>query len=88
MYRLVIFVLRDGTKHDTADKALDHCKEKMLAILRPFAEQLTTTRSLYLKCVDAVENNTWSTVFSEYLAWRKEHDDLINYEQDNEESEA
>jgi hypothetical protein len=35
----------------------------------------------------AVENSTYDEVFSEYLAWRKEHDDLLNYEQDNEESE-
>jgi len=88
MYRLVTFVLRDGTKHDTLEKAKDHCKEKMLAILRPFAEQFTTTRALYLKCVGAVENSTYDEVFREYLAWRKEHDDLINYEQDYDESEA
>ena len=77
MYRIVTFVLRDGTKHATLEKAKDHCKEKMLA----------TTRALYLKCVGAVENSTYDEGFSEYLAWRKEHDELINYEQDDESEE-
>jgi hypothetical protein len=84
---VVTFVLRDGTKHDAVEKAKDHCKEKMLAVLRPFVEQFAVTRGKYLKCVEAVEDSTYDEVFSEYLAWRKEHDDLLNYEQDNEESE-
>lgn len=58
----VTYVLRDGTKHDTVEKAKAHCKEKMKQFLREF-----------------------SYVFSEYLAWREEYDDLLNYEhqQDN-----
>ena len=84
---VVTFVLRDGTKYDSVEKAKDHCKEKMLAVLRPFVEQFAVTRGQYLKCVEAVEDSTYDEVFSEYLAWRKEHDDLLNYEQDNEESE-
>jgi hypothetical protein len=83
----VTFVLRDGTKYDTVEKAKDHCRKKMLAVLRPFVEQFAVTRGQYLKCVEAVEDSTYDEVFSEYLAWRKEHDDLLNYEQDNEESE-
>jgi hypothetical protein len=79
----VTFILRDGTKHAAIEKAKDHCKEKMLSILRPFVEQFTITRGQYLKCVEAVEDSTYDEVFSEYLAWRKEHDDLLNYEQDN-----
>lgn len=83
----VTFVLRDGTKYDTVEKAKDHCRKKMLAVLRPFVEQFAVTRGQYLKCVEAVEDSTYDAAFSEYLAWRKEHDDLLNYEQDNEESE-
>ena len=79
----VTFVLRDGTKYDTVEKAKDHCRKKMLAVLRPFVEQFAVTRGQYLKCVEAVEDSTYDEVFSEYLAWRKEHDDLLNYEQDN-----
>jgi hypothetical protein len=81
----VTFVLRDGTKHDTADKALEHCKEKMYQILCDFGSQFTPVK--VANWAQAVENSTYDEVFSEYLAWRKEHDDLLNYEQDNEESE-
>ena len=84
----VTFVLRDGTKYDTVEKAKDHCKEKMLAAFRIIVEQFAVTRGQYLKCVEAVEDSTYDEVFSEYLAWRKEHDDLLNYEQDNDESEV
>ena len=85
MYRLVTFVLRDGTKHDTLEKAKDHCKEKMYQILCEFGSQFTTVK--VANWAQAVENSTYDEVFSEYLAWRKEHDELINYEQDDE-SEA
>lgn len=79
----VTFVLRDGTKYDTVEKAKDHCKEKMLAVLRPFVEQFAVTRGQYLKCVEAVEDSTYDAAFYEYLEWRKEYDDLLDYEQDN-----
>jgi hypothetical protein len=82
---VVTFVLRDGTKHDAVEKAKDHCKEKMYQTLREFGPQFTPFKALVASC--AVENSTYDEVFSEYLAWRKEHDDLLNYEQDNEESE-
>ena len=86
MFRLVIFVLRDGTKHDTLEKAKDHCKEKMYLILCKFGSQFTHAKvSIWAQ---AVENSTYDAGFREYLAWRKEHDDLINYEQDYDESEA
>ena len=85
MYRLVTFVLRDGTKHDTLEKAKDHCKEKMYRILCELGYQFTPVKVGSL--VQAVENSTYDEVFSEYLAWRKEHDELITYEQDDE-SEA
>ncbi len=63
----VTFVLRDGTKYDTVEKAKDHCRKKMLAVLRPFVEQFAVTRGQYLKCVEAVEDSTYDEVFSEYL---------------------
>ena len=85
MYRLITFVLRDGTKHDTLEKAKDHCKEKMYQSLCEFGSQFTTVK--VANWARAVENSTYDEVFSEYLAWRKEHDELINYEQDDE-SEA
>lgn len=85
MYRLVTFVLRDGTKHDTLEKAKDHCKEKMFQILCEFGSEFTPVK--VANWAQAVENSTYDEVFSEYLAWRKEHDELINYEQDDE-SEA
>jgi len=31
----------------------------------------------------AVEDSTYDAAFYEYLEWRKEYDDLLNYEQDN-----
>ena len=77
MYRLVTFVLRDGTKHEL-EKAKDHCKEKMYQILREFGSQFTPAK--VANWAQDVENITHKTAFSEYLAWRKEHDDLINYE--------
>ena len=85
MYRLVTFVLRDDTKHDTLEKAKDHCKEKMYLILREFGSQFILRASNWAK---AVENSTYDAVFREYLAWREEHDELINYDQDYDESEA
>ncbi len=77
----VTFVLRDSTKHDTVEKAKDHCKEKMYQILLKFGSQFTPFKALAASC--AVENSTYDDVFYEYLAWREEHDALINYEQDN-----
>lgn len=82
----VNFILRDGTKHDTLEKAKDHCKEKMYQILRKFGSQFTPFKALNASC--AVENSTYDAVFREYLAWRNEYDELINYEQDDDESEA
>ena len=82
----VNFILRDGTKHDTLEKAKDHCKEKMYQILREFGSQFTPFKALNASC--AVENSTYDAVFREYLAWRNEYDELINYDQDYDESEA
>ena len=82
----VNFILRDGTKHDTLEKAKDHCKEKMYQILCEFGSQFTPVK--VANWAQAVENSTYDAVFREYLAWRKEHDELINYEQDYDESEA
>ena len=81
----VTFVLRDGTKHDKVEKAKDHCKEKMYQILRELGPQFTPFKALV---ASHSEKSTYDEVFSEYLAWRKEHDDLLNYEQDNDESEV
>lgn len=88
MYRLVIFVLRDGTKHDTVEKAKDHCKERMYLILREFGSQFANRITVANWAFLAVENSTYEKTFGEYLAWRKEYDELTNHEQDNEESEV
>ena len=79
----VTFILRDGTKHDTLEKAKDHCNEKMYQILCEFGSQFTPVKVANW----AQENSTYDEVCREYLAWRNEHDELINYEQDDE-SEA
>ena len=87
MHRIysVTFILRYGTKHDTLDKAKDHCKEKMYQILREFGFQFTLIK--VANWAQAVDNSTYDEVFSEYLAWRNEYDELITYEQDDESEE-
>jgi hypothetical protein len=77
----VTFVLRDGTKHDKVEKAKDHCKEKMYQILLKFGSQFTPVK--VANWAQAVEDSTYDAAFYEYLEWRKEYDDLLNYEQDN-----
>jgi len=77
----VTFVLRDGTKHDKVEKAKDHCKEKMYQILLKFGFQFTPVK--VANWAQAVEDSTYDAAFYEYLEWRKEYDDLLNYEQDN-----
>jgi hypothetical protein len=77
----VTFVLRDGTKHDKVEKAKDHCKEKMYQILLKFGSQFTPFE--VANWAQAVEYSTYDAAFYEYLEWRKEYDDLLNYEQDN-----
>jgi hypothetical protein len=77
----VTFVLRDGTKHDKVEKAKDHCKEKMYQILLKFGSQFSPVK--VANWAQAVEDSTYDAAFYEYLEWRKEYDDLLNYEQDN-----
>jgi hypothetical protein len=77
----VTFVLRDGTKHDKVEKAKDHCKEKMYQILLKFGSQFTPVK--VANWAQAVEDSTYDAAFYEYLEWRKEYDDLLDYEQDN-----
>jgi hypothetical protein len=77
----VTFVLRDGTKHNKVEKAKDHCKEKMYQILLKFGSQFTPVK--VANWAQAVEDSTYDAAFYEYLEWRKEYDDLLNYEQDN-----
>jgi hypothetical protein len=80
---VVTFVLRDGTKHDAVEKAKDHCKEKMYQTLRELGPQFATVK--VANWAQAVEDSMYDAAFYEYLEWRKEHDDLLNYEhqQDN-----
>jgi len=75
------FILRDGTKHNKVEKAKDHCKEKMYQILLKFGSQFTPVK--VANWAQAVEDSTYDAAFYEYLEWRKEYDDLLNYEQDN-----
>ena len=75
-----LYKLRDGTRHKTLDKALNHCDEQMGAELRNIVDQLNPSNNyLHRTMLKIVSDKAYDKELFEYVAWRKEHDDIEAY---------
>lgn len=84
-----VFTLLDGSRHDTIEKAKEHCLEQMGAETRsmlcdiiyagPFSE--------YKAALKLVSEKKYDTAIILYMRWRAEHDELELYEKHERETE-
>lgn len=74
-----VFTLLDGSQHDNIQKAKEHCLELMGAELRNLIVE-TIDSGVYKTMVKLVHDKKYDKGILAYVAWRQEHDALINYE--------
>lgn len=82
METILTFTLRDGSKHECIKKAKDHCNEMMGAELRHFAFDKSNYKFVYNMLLDIVIDKKHDGAIFNYVAWRKEHDALEQYEKE------
>lgn len=80
----VVFTLRDNTRHDTLKAARNHCEEMMGAATRDMlVELMQGGRPLQREALSLVIDKKYDESIFEYVAWRKEMNELEDYESDN-----
>lgn len=85
MKSITMYVLRDGSQHDSFEKALNHCDEMMGAEMRGFVDQLNPVRGFLFKTMmDIVSEKKYDKEIREYVAWRDEHDELLKAQKEDE----
>ena len=77
----VVFTLIDGSRHDTAKAALDHCEEQMGAETRDLLYEIPT-RSVYKNALALVIDRKYDKAIFEYVKWRNEHSEILTYLQE------
>lgn len=80
-----VFTLRDGSRHDTSNKAKEHCLEMMGAETRNMLDELIFTQYLQKAALKLIDEKKWDKDIREYIAWRDEHDALLRYEEEDDE---
>lgn len=75
-----LYRLRDDTRHNTLDKALNHCDEMMGAEMRNITDQLNPRKShLYRTMNEIVIDKKYDKELREYIAWRDESEAIIKF---------
>lgn len=77
------FTLFDGSKHETLEKAKNHCDEAMGAALKNFAFERGNYQYVYQMLLDIVAKKKHDKAIFDYVAYRKEHDALCAYALEN-----
>lgn len=77
-----VFTLLDGSRHDTIEKAKEHCLEQMGAETRDMLQSILDTRPamVYTAALNLVAHKKYDKAIMIYVQWRKEHDALELYE--------
>ena len=77
-----VFTLLDGTRHDTIEKAKEHCLEQMGAETRNMLVDIACGGNFgeYKAAIKLVSEKKYDKEILLYVAWRKEHDELELYD--------
>lgn len=77
-----VFTLLDGSRHDTIEKAKEHCLEQMGAETRDMLQSILDSRPamVYTASLNLVAHKKYDQAIMLYVQWRKEHDALELYE--------
>ena len=76
-----VFTLRDGSRFDTIEKALNHCDEMMGAETRGMLDDILCSHPamVQIPALKLVIEKKYDEAVFEYVAWRKEKDELEEY---------
>lgn len=78
-----VFTLRDGSRFDTIEKAMNHCDEMMGAETRDMLDDILCSHPALIQVpsLKLVADKKYDEAIFEYVAWRKERDELEAYQE-------